>query len=194
MLYLDGLEEELGIVDESARARTLFAKLRSDIQTPMILSNNKPEGREELISYAIRVEGNLKTVKRVEREDSRTPRVPSDTTPREPRGETNPRRDGRYPGSSPNPGANPSANSGARRGSSRGPGPSRPSGVSDVNRIPIGARTEVPRAPYICFHCNKPGHLIANCPERGCYNCGDKGHLRRDCTKPSRTGNEGARS
>ena len=41
------------------------------------------------------------------------------------------------------------------------------------------ARRSEAKGVRVCFTCNKPGHLVRDCPESRCSYCGGRGHLER---------------
>ncbi|XP_058181413.1 uncharacterized protein LOC131299855 [Rhododendron vialii] len=64
----------------------------------------------------------------------------------------------------------------------------QPSNQSNF-RVPSssGTRGALPRPPSVCYKCNQPGHVRAQCPhlQKACYVCGKMDHLARNCPQGS---------
>ncbi|XP_058181277.1 uncharacterized protein LOC131299715 [Rhododendron vialii] len=56
-------------------------------------------------------------------------------------------------------------------------------------RVPSssGTRGALSRPPSVCYKCNQPGHVRAQCPhlQKACYVCGKMDHLARNCPQGS---------
>ncbi|XP_058217513.1 uncharacterized protein LOC131328604 [Rhododendron vialii] len=64
----------------------------------------------------------------------------------------------------------------------------QPSNQSNF-RVPSssGTRGALSRPPSVCYKCNQPGHVRAQCPhlQKACYVCGKMDHLARNCPQGS---------
>ncbi|XP_058202949.1 uncharacterized protein LOC131317410 [Rhododendron vialii] len=64
----------------------------------------------------------------------------------------------------------------------------QPSNQSNF-RVPSssGTRGALSRPPSVCYKCNQPGHVCAQCPhlQKACYVCGKMDHLARNCPQGS---------
>ena len=69
-------------------------------------------------------------------------------------------------------------------GSKAGRGVSRGEGRGGTNKGKLDSRGRsegLPSQAKICNHCQKPGHIRPNCPERQCFKCQGWGHEAVSC-------------
>lgn len=167
--YLDTLELELKIDDDKYRKDALYAKLRPDIRTEILIKNEIPETRHELLALATRIETTrrINGQNRQPREDRVDPAPHNQSRGRQRRNDSTPRREGTPP-----------RTGGERR---RGNTP-----ATGVNRTPTdtGLGSSGPKCP----RCQSTSHRLSNCPEVTCFKCQKKGHIAPVC--PELTGKD----
>lgn len=221
LIYIEKLEETLGIDDDSERTRHLRYRLLPDLQDAITRSNRPVDTRQELISTARTIEGIERGIaqrrnrtatwggaRRGNYGDVATAHPPNQLRPPTDSNRATPgdaswssrRNDKGSFRASSRPGFSWSSRRDDKRSSYRPPAsvPSRNSNaISGANNTPIGREADTPRtlpASGECFKCGEKGHIIANCPKVQCFNCEEWGHFSTSCPKPKRTGNGPARS
>lgn len=179
VLYLDELEDELGITDGETRRQRLYGKMLPKLQGEVARYHDLPRTREDLIRVATRLE-NL---------DRAYSEATSTSDPREgsgnqekgknrenPRDYRRQREERKGVASTPDDKKlgtwQPTCYSCGRRGhisrdcrsrsnSTRGPLPPR-----DMKEEALQASTGTQgRGPVICYNCQKPGHISTACTE-----------------------------
>ena len=180
VVYLDSLERELRITDDSLRRNTLYSKLNDQLQVEVDRKDDVPSTRKALIALCQRIQGKRTFQPRQHTSDSRGPRDPPAHPP------VAGRQDG-LPRQPPRPQGEYSSSANIRRQQ-----------FSDANRTPVGGPSGQYRSSFRCHRCNSTNHSGRNCPQVECYNCGKKGHISPYCTEPKKdtkpAGNGGARS
>ena len=175
VIYMDELELELGIENDSERCCTLYGKLRPDIKVKILIYYQVSETREDLIALAKRIEGAERMARGFYKEATTG--------------------GGDYPGNPPNPGREKVEAKQADSQKDRGKQCHNSSSIpSRVNRTPLGTKPGESSTDCECFCCKQKGHLSLLCPNIECYNCRKKGYISISCPKPRRTGNDPARS
>jgi hypothetical protein len=58
--------------------------------------------------------------------------------------------------------------------------------------VTSGSRSTTSRPPSVCFRCNQPGHIRAQCPvpPKVCYTCGKEDHISKFCPQGGGTRSE----
>lgn len=167
--YLDTLERDLGVTDDTQRLRTLFAKLQPDLKAEVTRRNEVPKDRKSLISLARRIETTEKVISSAAKRGKKEVRANSVHLPRHTRSSLDHRFE------SPQTMHSQSI-------------------ISDANRTPVGGATKSNRRDVKCFRCKGKGHSSRECPEVECYKCKRKGHISPNCPESRNAGNGQAHS
>lgn len=175
-LYLDGLEDELGITDQDTRRQRLWGKLRSHLQVQITRFHDIPKTREGLIRLATRIENSERMFPDEKKSGDNRGVTATKDKAKTWREDRSPRfQKGRR-------GENSRANGETQQDREENAGTS-------VNRLTLG--TEGIR----CYNCGKTGHISRECQAGGgngvasrgerreisCYKCGKPGHYASNC-------------
>lgn len=189
VIYLDALERELDVKDESYRWQTLYGKLREDIRARISFYAEIPQTRQGLISLARRVEN----AERLVSHNKNGNKTRNDGGSKgNGRGVSNSNSNSKDNKRDPPRSASPRGDRKSNDYRNRGNHQDGRKGLSDANKTPTGGNSDEPQE---CWRCHKAGHLSRNCPEVTCYHCQKKGHTVPNCPEKNKdSGKDQARS